>query len=65
MRLDEPLGQNDGSVKGTVIFECPPGYGAFVRGENIKVGDYPERDELLDSDDDEANGKKDEEEDEI
>jgi dynactin complex subunit len=38
-------------VKGTRYFECEENYGSFVRGKNMKVGDYPVRD-LLDSDDD-------------
>ena len=50
VQFDEPLGHNDGSFKGTKFFDCPAGYGAFVRGSNVKVGDFPERD-LLDEDD--------------
>lgn len=50
IQLDEPSGSNDGSVKGSRKFECPDKYGAFARGANIAVGDYPERD-LFGSDD--------------
>ncbi len=51
MQFDEPVGHNDGSVKGMQVFTCPAGYGAFVRGSNITVGDYPERD-IFGSDED-------------
>lgn len=54
VQFDEPLGHNDGSVKGKKIFDCPMGYGAFVRGVNVTTGDFPERD-LLDSDEENEN----------
>ena len=59
VQFDEPLGQNDGSIKGVKLFECPPGFGAFVRGKNVTCGDFPERDLLDDSDDEGAGGKGD------
>jgi tubulin-specific chaperone B len=34
-------------------FEAMPRYASFVRGKNVEVGDFPERDLLEDSDDDE------------
>lgn len=51
--FDEPVGKNktDGSCKSTRYFEAPVGYASFVRGRNVAVGDYPERD-LFDSDSD-------------
>ena len=42
---------NDGSLKGKRIFECPSGYGSFVRGSKIVLGDFPVRD-MMDSDED-------------
>eukprot|EP00536_Pseudo-nitzschia_multiseries_P011069 jgi/Psemu1/326299/estExt_fgenesh1_pg.C_3590003 len=44
--FDEPVGKNktDGSCKSTRYFEAPVGYASFVRGRNVAVGDYPERD---------------------
>ena len=56
VRFDEPVGKTDGTAGTKRYFEAMPGFGGFVRGKNIKVGDYPERDildELEDSDDDE------------
>jgi len=55
--FDEPVGKTDGTVakSGTRYFDAPgPMYGGFVRGKNLEVGDFPERDimdELDDSDD--------------
>ncbi len=53
VQFDEPLGHNDGTVKGVRIFECQDGFGAFVRGHNITVGDFPERDIFASDDEDE------------
>ena len=46
-------GANLRSAKGTrrTLFTCRPNYGAFVRPEKVKVGDYPV--EELDLDDEE------------
>jgi tubulin-folding cofactor B len=53
VQFDEPLGHNDGTVKGVTIFEgCPDGHGAFIRGKNVTVGDFPEVDLFGDDDDD-------------
>lgn len=54
VRFDEPVGRPefDGTMKGVSYFSCSPGYGTFVRGNNVTVGDFPERD-LLDEDEDE------------
>lgn len=54
--FDEPVGKTDGTAKGGKRYFEAPGsnYGGFVRGKNVEVGDFPERDimdELEDSDD--------------
>ena len=53
VKLDEPLGMNNGSVKGQVLFECGENYGAIVRGKNCEVGDFPDAFDLDDSDSEE------------
>lgn len=52
------MGHNDGTVKGRRIFDCPDGFGAFVRGFNIKIGDYPERDIFASDDENEVENVK-------
>eukprot|EP01038_Epipyxis_sp_PR26KG_P004562 gene4562-6434_t len=58
IHFDEPVGFNDGTAKGVTIFPCLPGYGSFVRGTNLKVGDYPERDIFASDDEDEEKDKE-------
>ena len=44
------MGRSDGSIKGEKYFDCSLGYGGFLRGKNVKVGEYPEVD-VFNSDD--------------
>jgi hypothetical protein len=44
VKLDEPLGNTDGTVKGKKYFTAKPKFGIFVRPTTLKVGDYPEED---------------------
>lgn len=41
VKFDEPVGRSDGSVLGKVYFEAGKGYGGFLRGYNVAVGEYP------------------------
>mmetsp|Transcript_16589 Transcript_16589/g.29862 ORF Transcript_16589/g.29862 Transcript_16589/m.29862 type:complete len:228 (+) Transcript_16589:71-754(+) len=45
IQLDEPLGKNDGIVKGTRYFQTPPNHGLFVRPDLVEVGDFRPFDE--------------------
>jgi tubulin-specific chaperone B len=47
---DEPVGKNDGEVKGVRYFEAPKGHGSLVRPRNAQVGDYPPEEDFDDSD---------------
>jgi tubulin-folding cofactor B len=54
--FDEPVGKTDGTTKtGKTYFDAPgPGFGGFIRGKNLEIGDFPERNIMdeLDSDSD-------------
>ena len=51
VRLDEPTGKNDGSVKGKRYFECGANCGVFVRPERCEAGDFPALNEFGDDED--------------
>lgn len=53
VQFDEPLGKNNGMILGTKYFECPDKHGAFARGKNVTVGDFPEVDPFADLSDSE------------
>jgi len=41
--LDEPVGLNEGSCKGTKYFDCMgPKYGTFARPDKVACGDFPD-----------------------
>jgi len=44
--LDEPLGKNDGTVRGKRYMTCTERHGVFVHPKRLSVGDFPEIDEL-------------------
>ncbi len=52
VEYDEPLGKNDGSVKGKSYFQCSTNYGGFVRPDKVEMGNFPALDEF-DNDEDE------------
>jgi tubulin-folding cofactor B len=56
VQLDEPSGSNDGTVKGARKFECVDKYGAFLRGPNLVIGEFPERDPFASDDEEENRG---------
>jgi tubulin-folding cofactor B len=41
LRLDEPVGKNDGTVKGVWYFEADDKYGSFVRPDIVTCGIFP------------------------
>ena len=51
IKLDEPMGDMDGKVKGKLYFECESNYGLMVRPNYIKIGDYQPIDEFDEKED--------------
>ena len=57
-RYDEPVGKNDGTVKGKRFFTCPPKYGGFLRPDKLQVGEqFVELDDLFTDDEEENDGE--------
>jgi tubulin-folding cofactor B len=57
--FDEPVGKTDGSVPSKSknnkrYFDAMPNYASFLRGKNVKVGDFPERDIFDESEGDDS-----------
>ena len=52
VEYDEPLGKNNGTVKGVKFFTCAENFGAMIRPDKVTVGDFPPlADDLFNSDD--------------
>lgn len=52
IQLDEPTGKNNGTVQGVTYFTVDANCGAFVRGPQVEVGDFPVRDDIWDEESD-------------
>ncbi len=44
VKLDEPMGNSNGSVKGVKYFQVADKYAIFVRPNALEVGDFPQLD---------------------
>lgn len=53
VRFDEPVGKNDGRVKGVRYFEAQQGFGGLIRPSKITIGDFPPLDDVETESDDE------------
>ncbi|PWN93959.1 hypothetical protein FA10DRAFT_224706 [Acaromyces ingoldii] len=51
IEYDEPVGKNDGSIKGHRYFSAKPSHGGFVKPDKVDVGAFPVR-RIADNDDD-------------
>ncbi|KAK9457826.1 CAP Gly-rich domain-containing protein [Dipodascopsis uninucleata] len=49
IEFDEPVGKNDGSIKGQRYFQAKQNYGSFLRSAKLIPGDFPPIDEFEDS----------------
>ena len=47
IKFDEPVGKTDGTARSKRYFEALPGFGTFVHGKNLQVGDSPKCDILM------------------
>ena len=47
VQYDEPVGKNDGTIKGVAYFNCLPNYGALVRPDTVTAGDFPPLDDVF------------------
>jgi len=54
--LDEPCGNNDGSVKGVRYFECDDKHGKLLKAINVKEGDFPDT-TLIDLEESDSDGE--------
>ncbi|KAK9464339.1 CAP Gly-rich domain-containing protein [Lipomyces arxii] len=50
VEFDEPVGKNDGSIKGNRYFQSKPNHGSFLKADKVQVGDFPAIDEFLSED---------------
>lgn len=41
VEFDEPVGKNDGSIKGVYYFQTLPLRGSFLKPNSVQVGDFP------------------------
>lgn len=46
VRFDEPVGKNDGTVKGVKYFDAQQGFGGLIRPSKVTVGDFPPLDDV-------------------
>lgn len=54
VKLDEPLGKHDGTVRGVRYFACPPKYGELLKPSELRVGDFPEIDPFADDEEEDV-----------
>ena len=47
IELDQPVGLNDGSARGTQYFSCAPNHGVFLKPEKVHVGEEKNAEEVF------------------